>query len=128
MDPGLVAFGLGVGLLVGMGLSCGVLGTILLSRVITSVLVIQFERDGIVIAALVVLMAMVGLVLLIAFANVAMLLAARNAARQREFSVRQALGAGRRGCEAADGRASEASPLPTRRAHARDPGMACIGF
>src|SRR5271157_1925548 len=46
-------------------------------------------------APMTILMGMVGLVLLIACTNVAMMLQARNTVRQREFSLRLAIGAGR---------------------------------
>ena len=53
------------------------------------------NQDGSFAQALTTLMMMVSLILLIAMSNVVMLLIARNATRQREFSVRLALGAGR---------------------------------
>ena len=51
-----------ISLLIGVGLGSGVLATMFLRRFLASVLLIQFEQDGVVIAALVVLMAMVGFV------------------------------------------------------------------
>ena len=51
------------------------------------------DNDGRYRSGVTILMALVGLVLVIACTNVAMLLIAKNSARQREFSVRLALGA-----------------------------------
>jgi putative ABC transport system permease protein len=50
-----------ISLLTGIGLGSGVLLTILLRRVVSSVLLIQFKGEGVVIAALVMMMAFVGL-------------------------------------------------------------------
>jgi len=48
-------------LLTGIGLGAGVLLTLLLRRVVSSVLIIRHKNESVVIAALVVLMAYVGL-------------------------------------------------------------------
>lgn len=60
---------------------------------LTPVRGIEGEKDNL--KPLLILMVMVALVLIIACTNVAMLLAARNSSRQREFSLRTALGADR---------------------------------
>lgn len=47
--------------LLSTGLAAGAVITLLLRRLVASVLVIQFERDGLIIAALVALLALVGI-------------------------------------------------------------------
>ena len=51
-----------VAVLLGIGLGTGLGFTLLLRRVVASVIAIHFERDGAVIAALAVLLAVIGLV------------------------------------------------------------------
>lgn len=62
-----------VALLIALGLGSGALGAILLRRAITRVLTIQYDRDGMVVAGLIVLMALVALL--------AALIPARRAAK-----------------------------------------------
>ena len=59
------------------------------------VIPLENMRSGDLKALLLILMGAVGLILLIACSNLAALLLARNTARQREFALRKALGAGR---------------------------------